>query len=382
MNAIFDIIAIPFGYVMQFCYWLTQENYMLALLVFSFFVELVMIPLAIKQQKNSIKAASLKPKEMAIRKKYAGREDQPTLQKMNQEIMEMQQKEGYNPFGGCLPLLIQMPLVIALYNIVTNPLKYILNFSNDSINAIAEVIKNTGLTEEAAKLIDQDIRSNKTIGIINYIKELGVEAFSSVDGFSDKIATVEDLPNMSLFGVNLGATPSFDGNNWILLAIPVLTFVVYFLTMKLSRRFTYQPSTASSDNNDRQLACSNKIMEYSMPIVSASFTFMVPAAVGIYWIFRSLLSTLKQFIVSKLMPLPVFTEEDYKAAEAEFKAKNKPKKAKKERDPNKPKVRSLHHIDDDDYDYTPPVKKTEEVKTEVAGMKVEQAPTQKDDHKK
>lgn len=382
MNAIFDIIAIPFGYVMQFCYWLTQENYMLALLVFSFFVELVMVPLAIKQQKNSIKAASLKPKEMAIRKKYAGREDQPTLQKMNQEIMEMQQKEGYNPFGGCLPLLIQMPLVIALYNIVTNPLKYILNFSNDSINAIAEVIKNTGLTEEAAKLIDQDIRSNKTIGIINYIKELGVEAFSSVEGFSDKIATVEDLPNMSLFGINLGATPSFDGNNWILLAIPVLTFVVYFFTMKLSRRFTYQPSTASSDNNDRQLACSNKIMEYSMPIMSASFTFMVPAAVGIYWIFRSLLSTLKQFIVSRLMPLPVFTEEDYKAAEAEFKAKNKPKKAKKERDPNKPKVRSLHHIDDDDYDYTPPVKKTDEVKTEVAGMKVEQAPTQKDDHKK
>ena len=94
MNAIFDLIAIPFGYVMQFCYWLTQGNYILALFLFSFFIELVMIPLAIKQQKNSIKAASLKPKEMAIRKKYAGREDQPTLQKMNQEIMEMQQKEG------------------------------------------------------------------------------------------------------------------------------------------------------------------------------------------------------------------------------------------------------------------------------------------------
>ena len=80
MNAIFDLIAIPFGYVMQFCYWLTQGNYILALFLFSFFIELVMIPLAIKQQKNSIKAASLKPKEMAIRKKYAGREDQPTLQ--------------------------------------------------------------------------------------------------------------------------------------------------------------------------------------------------------------------------------------------------------------------------------------------------------------
>ena len=352
---------------------------MLALFVFSFFVELLMIPLAVKQQKNSIKAASLKPKEMAIRKKYAGREDQPTLQKMNQEIMEMQQKEGYSPFSGCLPLLIQMPLLIALYNIVTNPLKYILNFSNDTIKSIAEIIKNSGIGEEAMKLIDQDIASNKTIGLIKHIKDLGIEAFTSVEGFADRVATVEDLPNLTIFGVNLADTPSFDGNNWILLAIPVLTLVVYFFTMKLSRKFTYQPSTASSDNSDRQLACSNKIMEYSMPIMSASFTFMVPGAIGIYWIFRSVLSTLKQFIVSKRMPLPVFTEEDYKAAEAEFKAKNKPKKIKKEHDPNKPKVRSLHHIDDDDYDYTPPVKKKEEVKTEVAGIKIEQAPTKKDE---
>ena len=379
MNVIFDLIAIPFGYVMQFCYWITQGNYMLALFIFSFLMELVMIPLAIKQQKNSIKAASLKPKEMAIRKKYAGREDQPTLQKMNQEIMEMQQKEGYSPFGGCLPLLIQMPLVIALYNIVTNPLKYILNFSSETITAIAEVIKKSGITEEAAKLIDQDIRSNKTIGVINYIRDLGLEAFSSVEGFSDKLGSLEELPNMSLFGINLASTPSFDGKDWILLAIPVLTFVIYFFTMKLSRKFTYQPSTASSDNSDRQLACSNKIMEYSMPIMSASFTFMVPAAIGIYWIFRSVVSTLKQFVVSKLMPLPVFTEEDYKAAEAEFKAKNKPKKGKKEHDPNKPKVRSLHHIDDDDYDYGPPVKANEDVKTEVAGIKIEQAPTKKDE---
>ena len=331
-----------------------------------------------KQQKNSIKAASLKPKEMAIRKKYAGREDQPTLQKMNQEIMEMQQKEGYNPFGGCLPLLIQMPFVIALYGIVTNPLKHILNLSSDSIKGVAEVIKNSGISEDAIKLIEQDVKGNKTIGMINYIKDLGVEAFASVEGFADKITSIDDLPNLNLFGINLADTPSLDGKNWVLLAIPVLTFVLYFFTMKISRKFTYQPSTASSDNNDRQLACSNKIMEYSMPIMSASFTFMVPAAVGIYWIIRSLLSTLKQYIVSKLMPLPVFTEEDYKAAEAEFKAKTKPKKSKKERDPNKPKVRSLHHIDDDDYDYTPPVKETEEVKTEVAGIKVEQAPTKKD----
>ena len=389
MNIFTDIIAIPFGYVMKLFFMIAGGNYMLALLLFTFLVELCMIPLSIKQQKNSIKAASLKPKEMAIRKKYAGREDQQTLQKMNQEIMEMQQKEGYSVFGGCLPLLIQMPLVLALYGIVTNPLKYLLNFSNDSIKAIGEIIKSSGVTEAVAKNIDQDIASNKTITIIEHIRNIGLDAFSSVEGFAEKVPTVDSLPDMTLFGLNLAETPSMDGKNLILLLVPALTFGIYFLTMKLSRKITYQPSTASSDNSDRQLACSNKIMEYSMPIMSASFTFMVPAAVGIYWIFRNIVSTLKQYIVSKLMPLPVFTEEDYKAAEEEFKAKNKPKKgnkSSKERDPNRPKVRSLHHIDDDDYDYVPSdaseKKNQAEVKTEVAGVKIEQAPTQKEDNRK
>ena len=94
MNSIFNIIAIPFGYVMQFCYWVAQENYIFALLLFAFVIEIFMLPFAIKQQKNSINAARLRPKEMAIRKKYAGRNDQPTQQKMLQEIQEMLQKEG------------------------------------------------------------------------------------------------------------------------------------------------------------------------------------------------------------------------------------------------------------------------------------------------
>ena len=131
---LFDIIALPFGYVMQFCYWVAQGNYILSLLLFSFIMEILMLPFAIKQQKNSIKAASLRPKEMAIRKKYGGHTDQPTQQKMMMEIQEMQKKEGYSPFGGCLQLLIQFPILIALYNIVYNPLKYISGFSKENIN--------------------------------------------------------------------------------------------------------------------------------------------------------------------------------------------------------------------------------------------------------
>jgi len=98
MNQLFNFIAVPFGWIMRGCYWLAGGNYIIALFFFSLIIEIFMLLLfGIRQQKNSIKAARLKPKEMAIRKKYAGRTDQPTQQKMMQEIQAMQQKEGYGP---------------------------------------------------------------------------------------------------------------------------------------------------------------------------------------------------------------------------------------------------------------------------------------------
>ena len=97
-----------------------------------------------------------------------------------------------------------------------------------------------------------------------------------------------------------------------------------------------------------QQGCSMKVMMYAMPLLSGYFAYIVAAAIGIYWIFRNLLALLQQIILSKAMPLPVFTEEDYKAAEREMYKTQVRKKEKGERDPNRPKVRSLHHIDDDD----------------------------------
>ena len=114
--------------------------------------------------------------------------------------------------------------------------------------------------------------------------------------------------------------------------------------MKLTRKFTYQPTQTT---DERQAACSNTMMDVTMPLMSVWMTFIVPAAVGIYWVFKSVIGTVKQFILSKAMPLPKFTEEDYKAAEKEYAGKQ-PKRVQKSE--NAGKVRSLHHIDDEDYD--------------------------------
>ena len=358
----FDFILKPIG---SYLAWLDKltGSYMIALLLFAITIEVILLPLGIKQQRTSIKQAKLRPKEKAIQKKYAGRNDRVTMQKMQQELMEMRQQEGVGQLGGCLPLLIQLPIILALYQIVINPLYYVVHLSKDTINTVA-------------KFLDYNA-SKGTIGMITKIREVGVSgmeglktfvadgitAENSQNAYVELMGAYDKLPDFNVFKgfLNLGEMPSFTPPTWLLL-VPVLTFVVYFLSMKLTRKLTYQPSMGGAEQ-DKAMGCSNAVMDIVMPLFSVYITFIVPAAVGVYWIFKSILSTIKQFILYKAMPLPVFTEEDYKAAEKELGVKNSNKKsAATERDPNAPRPRSLHYIDDEDYEEITPAPKAPEVK--------------------
>ena len=115
-------------------------SYAIALLFYALIFKVLFLPFAIKQQKNQIGMARLAPKIYLIRAKYRGRNDRVTQQKMQQEIMELQQKEGYSPLSGCLPLLIQFPIIIILYNVIREPLSYIAQIGDDIINAVAETV--------------------------------------------------------------------------------------------------------------------------------------------------------------------------------------------------------------------------------------------------
>ena len=318
------------SWVIRFCNDLVNNNYMFTLLIFALIVEIILLPFGIKQQKNYIKQAKLRPKEMAIRKKYAGRDDAPTKQKMQQEVQELYQKEGYNPMGGCLPLLIQFPIIIALYNIVMNPLKYITQLSDSTISQLADI---------AGKYNGQTYTASQSIRFLSTIKEMGFESIKNVEGMTEEI--FNNLPNLTIFGgaIDLGAFPQITQFNWLLL-VPVLTFVSYFFSMKMTRKLTFQPQEV-----DKATGCSNQMMDFMMPAFSVYIAFVVPAAIGVYWIFKSLLGVLKQLILHYAMPLPKFTEEDYKAAEKEMNVRSeKVTKAKSGK-----VVRSLHHIDDEDF---------------------------------
>lgn len=365
MGKIFDIINIPLGYIIRICYQLT-DNYLLALLLFSVILQILLLPFAIKQQKNSIKQAKLDPKVKAIRKKYAGRNDQATQQKMNNEVMELYQKENFNPMGGCLPLLIQMPILFALYNVVVNPLKYICNLGADVIANIQakvyELMQAASMEGFEAFAADKVVRQ---IDLIKNMRNLGVENFDEIIGG----VTEEILPKFEVFGLDLSARPADE--IWPLIIIPILTLVFTLASQWITKKFSYNP------NAGQQQDASMKIMMWSMPLLSVYIAFTIEATIGSYWIFRNILSTIQTVILAKVMPIPRFTEEDYKAAEKEVGAKP----AKKEKKANNTqKVRSLHRIEEfeDEADETVSADKPELKE----GVKQENAPKLKDESDK
>ena len=338
MSSIWDtIINRPLGWIIEISYRFTH-NYAIALFIFALVLQIVLFPLGIKQQKNSVKQASLRPKEMAIRKKYAGRNDKPTQQKLNEEIMELYQRENFNPMGGCLPMLIQLPNLFSLYNVVISPLKYICGFGAEPIKNIQ--LKVYEILQAAGTEGFEAFAEGKTVSQINLItkmRELGLTNFVGENG---QAITESMLPDFTIFGGKLDLSMIPIQHLWsILLLIPALTLVVTYGSTWISRKLMYNP------NPEAQNDISMKIMNLSMPLLSVYISFTVPATIGLYWIFRSILGVLQQLALSKMFPIPKFSDEDYKAAEREanFKALSKNQQKKQ-------KVRSLHHIDDDDYE--------------------------------
>lgn len=346
--SILDILYIPMGFIMRVCYSITN-NYAFALLLFALVMQLILLPLGIRQQKGMIKQASLRPKESAIRKKYAGRTDQATQKKMNDELMALYQSENYNPASGCLPLLIQLPIILALFTVVRQPLTYITRLDEGVIDALKSAVEQLGGTLTT---------SYEEISVITFIRDNGLDGIRSIITNFDELSGITEstvFPDFTMFGVfDLSVIPSNQFIPYIL--VPILTGAVMLITTMLQRKFTYQSEATQNAQNQSSM----KIMMWISPLMCAYFAYIVPSAIGVYWIWRNLLSFLQQVILSKVMPTPKFTEEELLAAEREYLGK-KPKKSggsqgsgsleggqKKVYDADHPRPRSLHRIDFED----------------------------------
>ncbi|MBQ3041128.1 MAG: membrane protein insertase YidC [Clostridia bacterium] len=370
--------AYPFGLVLKGCHWLTN-NYVFAILLFALAMQLLLCPFGVIQQKNMVKQAKMRPMEYIIRKKYAGRNDRATQQKMQNEIMELYQREGYSPFKGCLPMLIQLIIIFPIYNAVVNPLRYISALPKDVCSTIELCFQHfkdasgagTGMPNSARQVwLSSNLPSMDYNKVSEIIKEVpnpkggdplvsGDSAVKALDALFDatadgKFEYAVDFANVpETLAENPYAAFAAFGALWFLLLIPVFNLGLTYLQQFVSKKLSYQDPNAQQAGG---MMGSMKIMMLVMPLMTFFFTFTFPAAIGIYWIFRTLLAMLQQFILSRIFKLPKYTDEDLKRIEKEMKeAKNNamPKRRSLFQMPTNDVleergIRSLHHIDDDD----------------------------------
>lgn len=323
-------------------------SYALGLLLYALLFKILFLPFSVKQQKNQIKMAKLAPKIELIKAKYKGRTDQPTMQKQQQEIMDLQQKEGYNPLSGCLPLLLQMPIIIFLYNVIRNPLSYICKLSEGAVVEINNLVN--GLSGETA---------------VEFSKINQIGLVSQINNYSGDLSQYDlaKLPNFTLLGTDLSSNPSFKEISW-LVVIPFLAAGLTYLSMVLTRKWN---GNGTTPGQDAQTAASMKIMDYTMPLMTLWLAFSLSGMLGVYWIYQSLLGILQTFIISRVMPLPKYSEEELKEMRKQQKAAEK---AQRTAVKQAPKYRSLHYIDEEDYEELPELKTDNKQQNISAGMDI------------
>jgi len=255
MNILYTIL----GEILRFIYNFTN-NFGWAIVVFTILVRLCMLPLTIKQQKSMDNMNKVQPELAKLQKKYANDKD-----KLNEETMKLYQKYNVNPMGGCLPLLIQMPILFAIYGVIQNPITYVLK-----LKPSVEV-----LTALCQKPTDTQL---EVVCFVSNQFEKALDALSNA-GLSFNLESLK--MNFNFLGLNLGYTPQSNVDLWLYL-IPILSIVTSFLVNKVG-----QPKKDDSKNNDQPNQM--QTMQYIFPFMTGYFCYILPAAMGLYWIMGNIL---------------------------------------------------------------------------------------------
>ena len=321
MNIIFEflnIIGIP--------------NIGLSIILFTIVVYLFLMPLTIKQQKFSKLSARMNPEIQAIQAKYKGKQDNESMLAMNAETKQVYAKYGVSPSGSCLQLLIQMPILIALYRVIYQMPAYVTKLGNalgvlaDKIMGTADgvdYIKNMSAAMMYKKNFDiAGNTRNAVIDVLNHVSTTEMSNLSDKFGLAD--LTYEGSLILSnntttglidtynnFLGLNIGNTPmdtiksSFAAGNYLLLigavAIPVLAAVTQWLNYKL------MPQATNNDNGNKKsqgefadsMQQSMKMMNTIMPIMSAWLCLTLPAGMGMYWVIGAVVRSIQQVLINK-----------------------------------------------------------------------------------
>ena len=313
-GSILGPIATVLGYVMDILFRFTSSfgvfNVGLCIILFTIVMKTLLIPLTIKQQKTTKLMSVMNPEIQAIQKKYKGKSDQESMQRQNVEIQAVYEKYGTSMTGGCLPLLIQMPILLALYRVIYNIPAYVPSVRVYFDNVVTPLM---GQADYAQKL--QEITNIATAcggkldkfdftnanRLVDMLYKFSTSQWGELQALFPAISDVIGqnaavVERMNTFlGLNMaeapGWVPSFA---WI---IPVLAAVSQWFSTKLMSG--NQPSTSADAENP--MAQSMKTMTTTMPLFSAFICITMPAGLGIYWIATSVVTIIQQLIVNAYM---------------------------------------------------------------------------------
>lgn len=287
----FQFFANIFGYVLNIINNFVG-NYGLAIILFTLFIKLIMLPLSIKQQKTMKKNAEMQEKIKVLQFKY-----KKDPEKLNREMMDLYKKENMSPFSGCLSAIFQFILLISIFYMVRYPLTYMVKIDKTQSEVYVQQMKDDGM------VVSQAYSEIDIIRELDYLKEKFPE-----DENLNKINL-----NMQFLGLDLGKIPQQNLSDWTVYIIPILYIISTFISMRIttSMQSTKNKKEDLIDNDESKenernemedaMAQSNKMMSWMMPIMSVSISLVAPLGLALYWLVNNILMICERLILNKII---------------------------------------------------------------------------------
>lgn len=342
-------IAKVLGWIMSGIYNVLEslfnvENIGLCIIILTIIIYACLFPLTYKQQKFSKMSQKMNPELTAIRNKYKGKTDQISMQKMQDETKMVYEKYGVSPSGSCIQMLIQMPILFALYRVFLNVPAYVPAVKDKFTALTTEIMSINGFAEkmtdfmESAKIggvaVDftaknEGVLSNYIVDVLYKMNTSGWDKLRDTFGNLTHIDETEGaLEQLNFFlGLNISNSPlniiksGFEAGAYLLVIGALLIPLLSFLTQKINIKL--MPTTASAENGDA-MASQMKTMNTIMPLFSLVFCFTVPVGLGIYWIASALVRCIQQYFINKHLD-KVDWDDVMKANQEKAKAKREKK---------------------------------------------------------
>ena len=324
-------IAKLLGYIMEGIFFVIDKigipNIGLAIILFTIVMYLLMMPLTIKQQKFSKLQAKMNPELQAVQAKYKGKNDNDSVMAMNMETKAIYAKYGVSPTGSCVQLIIQMPILFALYRVINNMPAYVGKIKEAFFPLVDNLITQAGSEDllksfSQARMYAKQFENESFVsGVTSYVQNTFIDVLNKASS-AEWLSIKDTFPNLNedvdhtlgllnqynnFLGLNIANSPSFIVKESIstgaylmviaALSIPVLSAVTQWINVKLMP----QQDTQTDGKSDQQntMMQSMKTMNMMMPIMSAVFCYTLPAGLGLYWVAGAVVRSIQQVVINK-----------------------------------------------------------------------------------